>query len=88
MSLFKKVKKQVNKVSWYEVLWKVGNSFNPPLLADFLALKKKHYFCGRTRKFGKPMSDNRCAYNVLKRYYSTTTMCWLKEYVAVFGHEL
>ena len=52
------------RVNWFQLLQKVGT---PDMMDQFFSLSRK------LRK-GKFMSSNRCAYNVLKSYYSTTTI--------------
>lgn len=84
----KKLKKQVKKVSWFDILWKLGQETNHVLLSDFdeLKFKRKYQTCIVKRR--KPMSNNKAAYCVLRRHYSTTTLKWLKSYFEVFGDEL
>ena len=52
------------RVNWFDILQKIGS---PEMMDQFFSLSRK------LRK-GKYMSGNRCAYCVLKKYYSTTTI--------------
>lgn len=65
-TMFDKVKK---KSKWFAILWREANDRKQyELLVDF-STKRKMY-----PKF----SENRIAYLVLKKYYSTTAMKCLK----------
>ena len=61
------------RVDWFDLLQKVGTS---DMMEQFFSISRK------LRK-GKSMSKNRCAYNVLKSYYSTTTIDELCEKLGV-----
>lgn len=52
-------------VDWYQLLLDIGDFEQSQ---DFWALKQKH----------PSMSNNRVAYNVLKRYYSTTAIAYVR----------
>lgn len=69
-----KVKKK-SLVSWKYVLDALSD---PEKNCEFMQLKFNYFAYGSWRKRRKPMSDNRTAYNVLKRYYSTTSLRYLK----------
>ena len=61
------------RVNWFNLLQELDN---PELLDHFFVLARK-------LRHGKYMSGNRCAYNVLKNYYSTTTIDELCEKLGI-----
>lgn len=61
------------RVDWYQIMCDLDNQ---EVYQLFFPL-----FC-KLRK-GKSMSKNRCAYNALKNYYSTTTIAELCEKLGV-----
>ena len=61
------------RVNWYKELIKLDD---PDLFSQFFDLFKK-------LRHGKSMSINRCAYYVLKSYYSTTTIGQLCEKLGI-----
>lgn len=65
----KKMKDKVKRkhFNWYEFLLNTGDL---EWSASFWKFKQLH----------KTMSNNRCAYNILKTYYSTTSMRYIREF--------
>ena len=66
------------RINWFNLLQIYGT---PELMDQFFSLSRK------LRK-GKYMSGNRCAYNVLKSYYSTTTIDELLEKMGLYEPDM
>ena len=60
-------------VDWFQIL----NEINNPVMMD------RFFVLFRKLRKGKSMSERRCAYNVLKDYYSTTTIDELCEKLGI-----
>lgn len=67
MSVSKKkmIKVRRKHVHWYDVLFEIGDL---KMCADFWLFKQSH----------QKWSNDRIAWNILKRYYSTTTLAQMR----------
>ena len=77
--------KKVKRFSWKDVLMAENV---PQQYCEYQQLKFNYFAFGSWRKRRKPISDDRAAYNVLKRYYSTITLKWLRCYYELHKPDL
>lgn len=61
------------RIDWFKTLMEMNDS----------NLNQKFFYLFSKLRKGKSMSSNRCAYYVLKNYYSTTTIDQLVEKVGL-----